>query len=122
MTTRTKNFGSPDEVRQMPNDHGRGELVHLGDMTVGRGELAPGWRWSNDIRPIAGTTSCEFEHRGVALEGRLHVELDDGEAFDVKAGDAYLIPPGHDAWVVGDEPYRSIDWSLRLDEFAKPKS
>jgi len=117
MSVMAKNLDRPDERREFSK--GFGNLVHLGAHTVGRGKLEPGWRWSNDIRPIAGTTSCQFHHTGVALAGTLHVEMDDGTTIDIGAGDVYDIPPGHDAWVAGDEPYESIDWSPRLNEFAK---
>jgi hypothetical protein len=116
-----KNFSKPDEVREMPGGKGAGSIVHLGDMLVARGELRPGWRWSNDVRPIAGTLSCEYEHRGVVLEGTLHVEMDDGSGVDLSAGDAYLIPPAHDAWVVGDQVLRTIDWSIGNETYAKAK-
>jgi uncharacterized cupin superfamily protein len=91
-------------------------------MTVLRAEMNPGWRWSNDVRPVAGTASCEFEHHGSILGGTLHVEMDDGSSVDLTAGDVYIIPPGHDAWVVGDEPVRLLDWTRGNVEFAKPKS
>ncbi|HLZ70713.1 MAG TPA: cupin domain-containing protein [Dehalococcoidia bacterium] len=120
MTVTVKNIERPDELRKMPNGTGEGALVTVGDMIVVRGELQPGWRWSNDLRPIVGTTSCEFPHTGILLAGRLHVEMNDGSAHDLEAGDVYIIPAGHDAWVVGDEPVRSIDWSPANAEFAKP--
>ena len=118
MGLEVKNLDRPDERREFPK--GYGDLVHVGGHTVGRGQLEPGWRWSNDIRPIAGTTSCEMTHTGLVTGGTLHVEMNDGAAQDLTAGDVYVIPPGHDAWVAGDEPFRSIDWSDRLDDFAKP--
>jgi ethanolamine utilization protein EutQ (cupin superfamily) len=120
MSVEAKNLERPDERREFSK--GYGDLVHLGELTVGRGVLEPGWRWSNDIRPVVGTTSCEFDHTGVMLSGTLHVEMDDGTTLDINAGDVYRIPPGHDAWVVGDEPVKSIDWSPRLDEFGKTTS
>jgi ethanolamine utilization protein EutQ (cupin superfamily) len=119
MTVEAKNFERPDERREISK--GYADLVHVGELTVGRGVLEPGWRWANDIRPVAGTASCEFDHTGVVISGTLHIEMDDGTTMDLTGGDVYRIPPGHDAWVVGDEPVRSIDWSERLDEFAKPK-
>ena len=121
MTVTVKNFSKPDEVRKMPSGNGEGAIVLVEGTMVARGELQPGWRWSNDVRPIAATTSCQYEHRGVVLEGTLHVEMDDGTSQDLSAGDAYFIPSGHDAWVVGDQVLRSIDWSPGLDTFAKPK-
>ena len=91
-------------------------MVHLGDFIVGRGKLEPGWRWSNDWRPIMGTTSCQVPHTGIVVSGQWHFEMDDGTAFDLASGDAYSIPPGHDAWVVGDDPVRTIDWAPCGDE------
>ena len=120
MTVMAKNIEHPDELRKLPNDSGEGSVVNVGAMTVIRGELRPGWRWSNDVRPTAGTASCEFEHTGIVLDGRLHVEMDDGTSRDLGPGDVYIIPPGHDAWVVGDEPYHSIDWASGNKEFGKP--
>ncbi len=80
-------------------------------MSVHRDVYQPGWRWSTDVKPIVGTSSCQFRHVGVALRGRCHVVLDDAYEFDVQAGDLVAIPPGHDAWVVGEEPYETIAWA-----------
>ena len=120
MTVMVKNTGQPDELRKMPNGNGQGAIVHVGGMIVVRGELHPGWRWSNDLQAMAGTASCEVEHTGIMLEGCLHIEMDDGTAIDLTPGDVYAIPPGHDAWVVCDEVVRSIDWAPGNEEFAKP--
>ena len=117
-----KNIETPDELRTLPNGSAKGSVVHVGGHTVIHGAVQPGWRWSNDLRPLVGTTSCEFPHNGIALSGCLHVEMDDGTALDIKQGDVYYIPPGHDAWVVGDEPYVSVDWAPNNEDFAKPKS
>jgi len=115
-----KNLAEPDESRETPK--ATGALVHVGDHTVGSGRVQPGWRWSNDLRPIAGTASCEFEHTGFVISGVLHVEMNDGTELDLKPGDVYIIPPGHDAWVVGDQLYEAVDWGPRAEEFAKPPS
>ena len=112
-----KNLEKPDELREFPK--GRANLVHVGGHTVGRGTIDPGWRWSTDIKPIAKTDSCQFLHTGVVLGGTLHVELNDGTSIDFNKDDVYVIPPGHDAWVVGDKPVQTLDWSPRLDEFGK---
>ena len=120
MTVVAKNIGTPDEVRTLPNGSAKGAVVYVGDMCVIQGEVQPGWRWSNDLRPLVGTTSCEFPHTGVILNGCLHIEMDDGTSIDLKQGDVYSIPPGHDAWVVGDEVLRSIDWAPKNADFAKP--
>ncbi|MCC6129972.1 MAG: cupin domain-containing protein [Acidobacteria bacterium] len=104
----TKNFVSPDEVREFPN--GKVELVNIGGGMVGRLTVRPGWKWSTDVKPIAGTGLCEAPHFQYILKGCVHVVMADGEEFDVKAGDVSLLGAGHDAWVVGDEECVAIDW------------
>jgi class 3 adenylate cyclase len=91
--------------------NGVAEILKLGDATVARGVYQPGWRWSTDMPEIAGSPTCRLHHLGYAISGALHVETDDGQALDVKSGAVYEIPPGHDAWVVGDEPFVTIDWT-----------
>ena len=108
-----KSLNRPDDMPELPK--GRAHLVHMGETVVVRGELEPGWRWSNDWQPIFGTTSCQMPHTGVVLSGNFHFEMDDGQALDLGAGDVYSIPPGHDAWVVGDEPVKMIDWAPAHD-------
>jgi class 3 adenylate cyclase len=103
------NFSRPDEVRTL--EHGRIELVSLGEMTVGRQVLEPGWRWSTHVKPLAGTPTCEYHHLGLVLAGWMHIEMADGTVMEVGPGAVYEIPPGHDAWVVGDEPWIGINWS-----------
>jgi class 3 adenylate cyclase len=103
------NFNRPDEIRTL--DHGRIELVNLGEESVGRQVLEPGWRWSEHVKPVVGTPFCEFHHVGLVMSGRLHVEMADGTVMEVGPDSVYEIPPGHDAWVVGDEPVISINWS-----------
>jgi class 3 adenylate cyclase len=103
-----RRFSEPDEVRQIP--HGSIDVVSLDDHVIGRMTYQPGWRWSVDIGPIAGTESCQFHHLGVTLTGRLHVQMQDGVELEVGPGEVYEFPPGHDAWVVGDEPWVSIDF------------
>jgi len=103
-----KRFSDPDDVRSIPN--GRIDVVELDDRVVGRMTYEPGWRWSTDIKPIAGTDSCQFHHVGVTLSGRLRVQMPDGTELEVGPGDVFEIPPGHDAWVVGDEPWVSVDF------------
>lgn len=102
-----KSLRQPETVRKFP--HGHIDSVALGETEIGRWEFEPGWRWSNDVRPIVGTQSCQNRHVGVCLEGSLHVELDDGTAMDIGADDAYEIPPGHDGWVVGDRPFVTLE-------------
>jgi class 3 adenylate cyclase len=103
------NFRRPDEVRTL--DHGRIELVNLGEESVGRQVLEPGWRWSVHVKPVAGTPTCEFHHFGLVVSGGLHVEMTDGTVMEVGPDSVYEIPPGHDAWVIGDEPWIGINWS-----------
>lgn len=104
-----KTFERPAEVRDVPK--ARLDVVELGDVAVGRMVMQPGWRWSVDVKPIAGTPTCTYHHLGYCLEGILRTEMDDGTMIDIRAGDAYEVPPGHDAWVVGDEPFVGIDFA-----------
>ena len=109
-----KSLDRPDERPELPKGHA--EMVRLGDQLVIRGVLEPGWRWSNDWQPIIGTPSCQLPHTGVVLSGRWHIEMDGGKAVDIGPGDVYAIPPGHDAWVVGDEPVQTLDWAPAHDD------
>jgi len=104
-----KSFTRPDRVRALGG--GRLEAVDLGETVVGLVTLPPGWRWSTDVQPVVGTRSCEVRHVAYALSGRLHFRMDDGTEMDVDAGDVHEIPPGHDAWVVGDVTYTGIEWA-----------
>ena len=85
-------------------------MVELDDTVVGRMVYEPGWRWSVDVKPIAGTDSCQYHHLGVTTSGVLRVQMPDGAELEINPGDVFEIPPGHDAWVVGDEPWVSIDF------------
>jgi class 3 adenylate cyclase len=104
-----KSFDSADEVRPIPK--GLASIVSLGEATVARSTFSPGWRWSTDLAPIMGTASCQVHHLGHAVSGVLHVRMDDGEALDIPPDSVYDIPPGHDAWVVGDEPWTTVEWT-----------
>ena len=104
-----RRFDSPDELAEA--ERLRSEVIHLAGMTVSRDVHQPGWRWSEHVRPLVGTASCELRHVGYVMGGRLHVALDEGYEFEVARGDVMLIPSGHDAWVVGDEPFETIGWS-----------
>ena len=95
-----KNFSGPDQVRKFP--FGRVDIVNLDETAVGRFVCEPGWRWSEHVAPAVDTRSCENRHLGYAISGHLHVLMEDRTELDIRAGDAYEIPPGHDAWVVGD--------------------
>ena len=108
-----KHFGKPEEVREFPK--GRVELINIGGATIGRAIFQPGWRWATSVQPIAGTHSCEAPHFQYHVSGVLRVKMDDGTEFDCKPGDVSLLPSGHDAWVVGDEPVVLIDWCGATD-------
>ena len=102
-------FDKPDEVRE--GDNWRLELVNLsGGAQVGRMTLQPGWRWSADVKPVAGTELCEAPHQQYQVSGRVHVRMADGTEIEAGPGDVTSLPPGHDAWVVGDEAVVAIDW------------
>ncbi len=106
---RYKSFATPDEVRPIPK--GRAAVVSLDEATVGRSEFDPGWRWSTDLAPIMGTKSCQVHHLGHAVSGLMHVRMDDGDELEIPPDSIYEIPPGHDAWVVGDEPWVTVEWT-----------
>jgi quercetin dioxygenase-like cupin family protein len=106
--TEHKTFGEPDETREFPN--GRAEILNVGGGEVGRFVFEPGWRWSNDVQPIANTNSCEAPHFQYHLSGRLAIRMDDGTELEAGPGDVTSLPSGHDAWVVGDEDVVVIDW------------
>ena len=96
-----KNFSKPDEVRTFPK--GRIEIVNVGGEAVARSIFEPGWKWSDCVKPQAGTGTCQSPHLGYVISGRMHVRGDDDTTMDYGPGDAMAIPPGHDAWVIGDE-------------------
>ncbi len=102
-----RNLGQPDELR--PVGRGTLELVELGDTVYGRTTYQPGWRWSEDVRPIVGTALCDVHHIGFCIQGRLRVAMADGTEMDVQADDVFEIPPEHDAWVLGDTPFIAVD-------------
>jgi class 3 adenylate cyclase len=104
-----KSFESSDEVRTFP--HGHAEVVMLDESAVGRAVYQPGWRWSTDMKSIVGTSSCQLHHLGYSVSGTMHVVLDDGEALEIPPASVFEIPPGHDAWVVGNEPWVTVEWT-----------
>jgi hypothetical protein len=104
-----KKMSAPDETRKF--GHGQIDVVNIGGGTVGRATFQPGWKWSNDVKPIAKTDMCEAPHFMYQLSGRMHIEMKDGKVIEVGPGDVAVIPPGHDAWVVGNEPVVAVDWS-----------
>lgn len=106
--TEHRSFEQPDEVREFPN--GRAEVLKVGEAEVGRLRFEPGWRWSEDVRPIAQTESCQAPHFQYHLSGHLAIRMDDGNQFVAGPGDVTSLPQGHDAWVVGEEPVVVVDW------------
>lgn len=102
-----KSFDAPDDVRRFPK--GSVALVHIGSVTLGRGVLEPGFRWSTSLKPVQGTPSCQIHHLQLMLQGHFRVEMDDGTTTDFGPGDVMNVPPGHDVWVVGDEPVVVVD-------------
>jgi uncharacterized cupin superfamily protein len=114
----SQNFDTPHESRPF-KAHGRMDVVTLGDFTLGKGTFEPGWRWSEDVKPIAGTESCQARHTGVMLSGRMGVRMDDGTEATFGPGDVMLIEPGHDAWVEGDEA--CVLYDTGVGAYAKPQ-
>jgi class 3 adenylate cyclase len=113
-----RRFSEASEVRTFPR--GRVDVVELDDTVVGRMTYEPGWRWSVDVRPIAGTDLCQYHHIGVTMSGHARAQMPDGTELELAPGDVFEIPPGHDAWVVGDEPWVSVDFEA-MRTFAKSK-
>jgi len=108
-----KSLNRPDEVRTF--DKGKVEIINVGGRTVGRATFQPGWRWSNSLKPLVNTKSCEAPHFQYHISGTLRVKMDDGAERDFKAGDVSLLESGHDAWVIGDEPVVIVDFQGMLD-------
>ncbi len=104
-----KSFKTPDQVRKFTS--GQVDIVTLDEVAVGHFVFQPGWKWSKDVQPVAGTKSCQFRHVGYTLSGSLEVCMDDGTKLVISGGEAYEIPPGHDAWVVGDTPWDSLEFA-----------
>ena len=120
MTTETikiirKNLDSPDVTRDC--GHGRLDFVNLEDSVLARVTLKPGWRWSEHVRPMAKTALCEVSHTQYVISGRLMVSMEDGTKIELVPGDFVIISPGHDAWVVGDEPFVAIDISPEVKQY-----
>lgn len=111
---------SPD-IRPFADTKGHMAVLDLDGMSVGRAVFEPGWRWSDHVRPIAGTDTCQAAHAGYVLSGHLTVRMNDGTEENFDPGDVMVVAPGHDAWVVGDEPCIMIDWQGALD-YAKERA
>ncbi len=113
-----KSLDSPDETRTF--EQGEMQTVTLGDFKVSRAVFQPGWKWSEHVKPIAKTDSCQVKHTGFVVSGQLKVVMDDGSETELGPGDAYVVDPGHDAWVVGDEPCVFVDVSSEMaEQYAK---
>jgi mannose-6-phosphate isomerase-like protein (cupin superfamily) len=97
----SKSFDNPDDVRRP--DKTTVEVLRLDGVTAGRFTFAPGWKWSECVKPVVGTDTCQSHHAGAVVSGTMHVVMEDGSSIDVGPGDAYVIPPGHDAWNTGDD-------------------
>ena len=114
-----KHFDHPDESRPFRDEMGHLEVVTVGDRTFGRAVFEPGWHWAEHVKPIVGTPSCQATHTGYVVEGRMAVKMDDGSEVEYGPGDAFFMPPGHDAWIVGDKPCVMIDIT-GVAKYAKP--
>lgn len=112
-----KSLRSPDDAVQLPGLDERS--VQMGEQTIGRSVVQPGWRWSVDVKPVVDTPSCALRHLGIVLGGRFHVLMDDGSEIELEPDDVFDIPPGHDAWVVGDEPWETIE-TIGIYGFGRP--
>jgi mannose-6-phosphate isomerase-like protein (cupin superfamily) len=113
----SKSHDTPDETRTPPKT--RVEQVSVGGYTLGRLTFEPGWRWSECIKPVAGTESCQLSHVGYVISGRLNVATTDGKKIELKTGESYSIPPGHDAWNDDDQPFVAME-IVSAGEYAKP--
>ena len=108
-----RDFGSPDETRTP--DKTKIEIVRMGGTSASRMSLEPGWRWSECIKPIVGGESCQARHVGLLQSGAMHVVHDDGTEQEIGAGQAYVIEPGHDAWILSDEPFVGYEFESAED-------
>jgi quercetin dioxygenase-like cupin family protein len=110
-----KRFDHPDEVREF--EKGKFEVVRIGGMCIGRATYEPGWKWSEHVGKPQDRKSCDVEHVGIVLSGRATAAMDDGRIIEMRAGDIFHIPPGHDSWVLGGEPYVSLHL-MGADDYA----
>jgi quercetin dioxygenase-like cupin family protein len=113
-----KRFEKPDEIRMF--ERGKYEVVSIGQVTVGRATYQPGWKWSLHVGPLTGAAWCEVEHVGLVLSGHSKGLMRDGREFDLRAGDFFYVAPGHDSWVVGNEPYISLHFH-GVEQYARKK-
>jgi quercetin dioxygenase-like cupin family protein len=110
-----RRFEHPDDIRIF--EKGKFELIKIGGMTIGRATYEPGWKWSQHVAPVVGTATCRVEHIGIVISGEAACAMDDGRVYVMKPGDIFYIGPGHDSWVVGDEPYVSLHF-LGAEKYA----
>jgi len=113
-----KRFDRPDEIRKF--DKGKFELINIGGMTIGKATYEPGWKWSLHVGAATGATYCQVEHVGMVVSGKATAAMEDGRVIEMRAGDVFYIAPGHDSWVVGDEPYVSLHF-LGAQQYAAGK-
>jgi quercetin dioxygenase-like cupin family protein len=116
-----KRFEQSKDIRPFADGKGELAMLDLDGASVGKATFEPGWRWSEHIKPIAGTASCEAAHAGIILSGHMTIRMDDGTEENFDPGDIMVVAPGHDAWVVGPEPCVALDWQGFVD-YAKPKA
>lgn len=114
-----RSMSSADEVREVPN--GKVEIINISGQTIGRTVFQSGWKWSNDVKPIAQTELCEFDHLGYVVSGKLQIVMKDGSEAVASPGDVVAIPAGHDAWVLGNEPVVMVDVMQADADYAKPR-
>ena len=114
-----RSVDQPDETRSFPN--GSVAMLTVAGVMAARTRFEPGWRWSAHVKPIAGTELCMFLHQGYCVSGSATVRAEDGTEATINPGDVYVIEPGHDAWVVGNEPWVSVDFSQTSADYAKPR-
>jgi mannose-6-phosphate isomerase-like protein (cupin superfamily) len=112
-----KSMSAPDETRSF--NKGKLELIKMGEVSFGRVTFEPGWKWSECVKPIAKTPSCQVHHTGYVVAGRMRVRMDNGEEQEYGPGDTYIIPSGHDAWIIGDETFIGVDFSGGITDYAK---
>jgi EutQ-like cupin domain len=113
-----KNIDKPDEIRNFEKGHL--DAIALGDVAFGRAVFEPGWKWSECVKPIAGTELCMVHHNGFIVSGSLHIVMADGPEYDLNPGDVFVCPPGHDAWVTSEEACVAYDFSPAAANYAKP--
>ena len=116
-TLEVKNLDRPEETRPLV-DKGHVDIVRLGGQTVGRTTFEPGWRWSEHVKPIAGTDTCQQTHLGYCISGRMKIRMNDGSEQEIGPGDVFSIPPGHEASIEGNETFVGIDF-FGMEEYAR---